>query len=59
MDEKFNIDRHPEMSDTRFEMWLKSEERKRNQITGAAVFLGLVAIIAATVIVVAWSPWNG
>lgn len=59
MDEKFNIDRQPEISDARYEMLLKSQERKRNQIVGAVVFLGLVTIVAATVVLVVWRPWNG
>lgn len=60
MDEKFKIDKpHVEpMSDRQFERWIVYQERKDNVRNGLIGLLGFVAIIAATVVILVWSPWN-
>lgn len=40
------------------EKWLEYQERRRVHITNALVTLGFFAIVASTIILLVWSPWN-
>lgn len=41
-----------------FKMWLDHQEKARNQRFGLVVVFGVMLIVAATAILLVWSPWN-
>jgi hypothetical protein len=48
----------PKMNDTQMEKWMEYRERTQNRVIGLVGLLSFISIIAGTVIVLAWSPWN-
>lgn len=59
MDEIFSAEGRPKgMNDAQFEKWLAYEERRGNSRRGLIALVTILTVVAATIILLAWSPWS-